>query len=52
MENRKAVSFKMEQEQWYKLKIIALKKKTNLNEMLEGIVNQFIAKEENNETNI
>lgn len=48
MENRKAVSFKMEQEKWYKLKIIALKKKTNLNEMLEEIVNQFIAKEENN----
>lgn len=42
MENRKAVSFKMEQEQWYKLKIIALKKKTNLNEMLEEMVNEYI----------
>lgn len=49
MENRKVVSFKMEEEQWYKLKIIALNKKMKLNVMLEDIVNNFITNEgENN----
>lgn len=49
MENRKTVSFKMEEEQWYKLKIIALNKKIKLNDMLEDIVNNFIINEgENN----
>lgn len=49
MENKKVVSFKMEEEQWYKLKIIALNKKMKLNVMLEDIVNNFIIQEgENN----
>lgn len=49
MENRKVVSFKMEEEKWYKLKIIALNKKMKLNDMLEDIVNNFINQEgENN----
>lgn len=49
MENRKVVSFKMEEDQWYKLKIIALNKKMKLNDMLEDIVNNFIIQEgENN----
>lgn len=49
MENKKVVSFKMEEDQWYKLKIIALNKKMKLNEMLEDIVNNFIINEgENN----
>lgn len=49
MENRKVVSFKMEEDQWYKLKIIALNKKMKLNDMLEEIVNNFIINEgENN----
>lgn len=49
MENRKVVSFKMEEDQWYKLKIIALNKKMKLNDMLEDIVNNFINQEgENN----
>lgn len=49
MENKKVVSFKMEEEQWYKLKIIALNKKMKLNDMLEDIMNNFINQEgENN----
>lgn len=49
MENKKTVSFKMEEEKWYKLKIIALNKKIKLNDMLEDIVNNFIIQEgENN----
>lgn len=49
MENRKTVSFKMEEDKWYKLKIIALNKKIKLNDMLEDIVNNFIINEgENN----
>lgn len=49
MENKKVVSFKMEEEKWYKLKIIALNKKMKLNDMLEDIVNNFIINEgENN----
>lgn len=49
MENKKTVSFKMEEDKWYKLKIIALNKKIKLNDMLEDIVNNFIINEgENN----
>lgn len=49
MENKKTVSFKMEEDKWYKLKIIALNKKIKLNDMLEDIVNNFINQEgENN----
>ena len=49
MENKKTVSFKMEEDKWYKLKIIALNKKMKLNDMLEDIVNNFINQEgENN----
>lgn len=48
MENRKVVSFKMEEEKWYKLKIISLNKKMKLNDMLEEIVNNFIINEREN----
>lgn len=45
MENKKTVSFKVEQEKWNKLKIIAINKNIKLNQMLEDMVNGFVEKE-------
>lgn len=42
MENRKAVSFKMEQDKWTKLKIMAMNKNIKLNTLLEEMVNEYI----------
>lgn len=44
MEDKKTISFKMEKEQWAKIKMIALNKNVKLHQVMNEMISDYIMK--------